>query len=168
VDTRGTVSDISRSRQRLYDVKLKALLKVQKSKPELFKLYFIERGDRITYCEECTQVAYENWRNAGGYYTGFSFGQWLRSFYPPCPECTVEEDYYSLVEFSVETPVAKFCFHLPYPLVKAQFPKENLPKKKEGEEGIFVKYGREIRKYEALVVPLKEAMKKVREFLERN
>ncbi len=148
----------------IYDLKLSALLKAYELYPELFRLSFIPRGDRVWYCEECSDELYEEWRC---YHRDFySFGEFLRSLpQEPCPECEVEKDYYSLLEFHLQTAIAEFTFHLPYPLVKEKFPKDKLPKKEFVEE--FARFGRKIDKsaYEHLLFPLKSLMKKVKQFV---
>ena len=152
----------------LYDLKEKVLLKAYQKHPEIFKILFIERGDRIYYCEKCKENAYLKWKNEGGYETGYSFGEWLKEFEKPCEDCIVEEDYYSLIEFKIDTPVAKFNFHIPYPKVEEMFDKNKLQKIKMDKEEAFIKFGRELEKYESLIVPLKTVVKKLEEYLNND
>ena len=152
-------------RGELYRLKEKVLRKAYNLHSDLFTVAFIERGDRVVYCEECKERAYEEWKSLGGYSWMGPFGWFLKEF-SPCERCTVHEDYYSLVELTIATPLARFTFHLPYPEVKDLFPKDALPKGEGGEEE--VRFGREVKKYEALVYPLKEVKQKLLSFLEED
>ncbi|MFN4196480.1 MAG: hypothetical protein ACK4FM_00525 [Caldimicrobium sp.] len=151
----------------IYELKKEALIKAYKENPDLFSLYFIPRGDKIIYCDECREIAYENWKYAGGYKeTGYSFGEWLKEE-EPCPNCEVIKDYYSLVEFNIKTEIVNFSFHLPYPEVENIFNKKNL-KEKYIENAESIKFGRGLEGYEALIVTLKTALKKVKEYVEKT
>jgi len=153
-------------KNKLYTLKTKTLIKASSLYKELFKINFIERGDKIELCDECFEEARKNWHWAGGYETGYTLGEWIKAYHKPCPSCKVEKDFYSLVEFQIKTPVAKFNFHLPYPEAKSSFNKENLPKKQLDQEYLYISLGREIEKYEALIVPIKEVISKIEKFLE--
>lgn len=146
----------------IYELKKEALIKAYKENPDLFSLHFIPRGDKIIYCDECREIAYEDWKYAG---TGYSFGEWLKKE-EPCPNCEVIKDYYSLVEFEIKTEIVNFSFHLPYPEVENIFNKKNL-KEKYIENAESIKFGRGLEGYEALIVTLKTALKKVKEYVNK-
>lgn len=149
----------------LYDLKKRALLKAYRENPELFEILFIDRGSKITYCEECREKAYYEWRTEGGYDSGYSFGEWLKEgFQKPCESCFIEEDYYSLVELKINTPIARFNFHLIYPEVKEIFNKKKLLKIELDREEAFLNFGRELEKYESLIVPLKKVISNLESF----
>jgi len=145
----------------LYELKTEVLLKAYKLYPELFKVSFLKRGDRVEFCDDCLERYYEEWKFD---YNWLTFGEFLRQ-QKPCPRCEVEEDYYSLIEFEIDTPLVKFVYHLPYPEVKEIFDKKTLPTAEVGKEEI--KFGRGIKKYESLVFPLREVVKKLKTFLRR-
>jgi len=149
----------------LYKLKKEVLFKAYKKYPEIFQISFIERGDRVFYCNKCRNKAYREWRN--GYDIAYFFSEWIM-MQEPCKKCIVEKDYYSLVEFRIEMPIAKFNFHLPYPQSKAIFNKENLPKIKLNKEEMFVKFGREITSYEASLVPLEEVVQELKAYLNKS
>jgi hypothetical protein len=146
----------------LYDLKKKVLLKALEKYPELIKTKFIERGDKIIYCKDCIEEAIDlrDLLDARGPWIDFVDG--------PCPKCKVIKDYYSLIEFYIESPIAKFTFHLPYPIVPHLKTKNIEIEKRYTEDGIFDNYGRPINKLEESLFPLRKVIEKLNEFLKNQ
>lgn len=143
----------------LYDLKKKVLLTSLEKYPDLIKTKFIKRGDKTIYCEDCIEKAIDlrDLLDARG--------PWIDFVGKPCPKCKVIKDYYSLIEFYMESPIAKFTFHIPYPIVPHLKTKNIEIEKKYTEDEIFDIYGRPISKIEESLFPLKKVIEKLNEFL---
>lgn len=146
----------------LYDLKKKVLLKALEKYPDLIKTKFIKRGDKTIYCEDCIEKAIDlrDLLDARG--------PWIDFVGKPCPKCKVIKDYYSLIEFYMESPIVKFTFHLPYPIVPHLKTKNMEIEKKYTEDEMFDIYGRPITKLEESLFPLKKVVEKLNEFLKNN
>ena len=152
-------------KNKLYRLKKEALLKAYKEYKNLFRILFIERGNKVKLCDVCFEKARRRWYYEGGYETGLTLGEWINLYAKTCEYCDVKEDYYSLIEFEIDTSVSRFIFHLPYPEIKNFLDKFRIPKTNYKEEEYFIKYGRQLEKYEALIVPLKEVIKSIENYL---
>jgi hypothetical protein len=146
----------------LYDLKKKVLLKALEEYPDLIKIKFVERGDKIIYCKDCIEKAIEL-RDLL-----HERGPWINFVDDPCPRCKIIKDYYSLIEFYIESPIVKFTFHLPYPIVPHLKTKDIEIEKEYTEDGIFDSYGRPISKLEESLFPLKKVIEKLNEFLKNH
>ena len=152
----------SKYKDMLYKLKKNALLKALAEYPDLINLSFIKRRDKIIYCDSCRENAIEL-RNEYGYW-GES---WLDFAGDPCPQCQVKKDYYSLIEFSIKTPIASFVYHIPYPLA-SHLKVKDLPTKTDSEEGGYDAYGRPLLKYEAMLFPLKTVIKVIQSYISNS
>lgn len=153
-----------KERESLYALKNRVLACIVRDYPEMVRCVYLIGQDRskIWLCEDCRQSA----RAAG--YTYLDYVK-LGHYCEKCYVQVVEREYYSLVEFSLESDDYRFCFHLPVSVARKWLAGiKELPirerKHDEVNDAMYF-YGRRITRIEEKVIPLAVVVQELETFL---
>ncbi len=152
-------------RDELYPLKSQVLERiVNRFSDQVRCMYLIGKDNvRVWLCEDCCSTARSN---------GYSYREYVEH-HGYCSKCKVqvlEREYYSLVEFIIESDNYRFCFHLPLSIAKKWltgiegFARADRGLGEQRDEMYF--YGRKITRVEERIVPLPVVVRELRDFLE--
>lgn len=149
--------------KKLYNLKNQVIKKMYQTNPDKIEAVYLVGPDRkkVWLCEDCKDSA----RAAGMPYVSY-----IRSGYH-CPKCfvqSVEKEYYSLVEFIINTSEHRFTFHLPRNTAQKwikdiyRLPQE-IRETGRSIDKMYL-YGRQIGRIEEKVFPLSMIIQKLEDY----
>ncbi len=150
-----------RQREQLYAIKGEVIIKGYNKYPDIFNVFFIEKGNKTTYCSWCREDAISRMDKNRSRRSD----NWIDYANEPCADCNVYVNYYSLYEFFINKDNVCCSFRIPYEkeLLKqfGRIPKPNT--EGNGENGF--RYNGETLSFDNKLLTLNMVKTKLKSFI---